>query len=294
MKRQHEDAPHNHANERQIRYVVGNILDNTITGACDYIGHQVNCTTQHAGGLAHDIFAAYPDADNYAGGNRNVPGTAIIAGRIVNLAGQCRTGPPGEDETAETRLRWFRTALLDFTRQARETKKKRASAGQQSEKENAVISVALPVNIGCGLAGGDWRAYHAAIVDWHDENADVQLTLAHYELFTVMLHYEMHFRSLHHFVKNNVLLMQNPTTDDLRLLDRYERDPCAENQVDLMNAIGALLSDEDAKSMAWHKRWCWAAACENVQPDGIRYKLFEHPISYAHRIDRTYAIIAKI
>ena len=160
-------------NKREIRYAVGDILDDAISGSCDYIGHQVNCVTRGARRLAHTIFEAYPEANNYAGGNKNVLGKAMIFGRIVNLAGQYNPGAPDSDnaldgkDTRANRMRWFRSALDDFLQQAR--------------KSSSVISIALPVNIGCGLAGGNWDDYHALLVDWHANNADVDLLLVRYE-----------------------------------------------------------------------------------------------------------------
>jgi hypothetical protein len=64
---------------------------------------------------------------------------------------------PSEDgDLSAQRLRWFCDALTDLAAQLR----------RDDDDDDAVTTVAFPWRIGCGLAGGDWHAYRAAIDAW--------------------------------------------------------------------------------------------------------------------------------
>ena len=122
--------------------------------------HQTNCTTiGRALGLARALFESYPYADSYRCRNAaSVPGTNNYmhpppqwraAPIIVNMNAQRWPGKPSNPfDTPGMRLEWFERCLIalgDWCRQ------------------RSVAEVAMPEGIGCGLAGGDWGAYRAAI-----------------------------------------------------------------------------------------------------------------------------------
>ena len=125
-----------------------------------YLLHQLNCTTRGARGLASAIFSRWPAADAYArrAGAVSQPGTFDVtrlpdARAIVGLFAQRHPGksrPPSD--SAAARLAWFAAALDAFA--------------EAELHDPALREVAVPARIGCGLAGGDWGAYRAALEQW--------------------------------------------------------------------------------------------------------------------------------
>lgn len=120
--------------------------------------HQCNCVTTRAGGLAAVVFAWLPAANDYIHSDRvRKPGTAVLHQRVANLYGQRYPGRAKRHETAKQRLVWFSAALNDL-------------ATQLPSAEGHRTTVLMPHGIGCGLAGGEWSAYEAAIERWANAN----------------------------------------------------------------------------------------------------------------------------
>lgn len=139
-----------------------------LTSNEQYIGHQCNCVSKSAAGLAKALFKKYPYANDYK--NRkyaDIPGTATIHGNgknkrfIVNLFGQFEPGAV----KSEPRTTWFRQALNQFA----------------SLVHDQHITFGLPYNIGCGLAGGNWAEYLTILDEFVKSNPNIQLTLYKYE-----------------------------------------------------------------------------------------------------------------
>lgn len=134
---------------------------------CKYIGHQCNCTTTHAAGIAKVIFDKYPHSDTYRK-RKNIyesvlhnktlgqsdQGTIDILGNgknerfVINMYVQRYPGKPKpvNDTSLQSimdkkhdRLIWLKICL-----------------NQISKIEN-IESVVFPEGIGCKLAGGDWE-----------------------------------------------------------------------------------------------------------------------------------------
>jgi len=144
-----------------VRTVAGSVLEADTT----YIVHQCNCRTRSSRGLATAVFARWPAANTYADRFVRVPGSVDIrCGRIVNLYGQDRPGGPSRDETAEQRLTWFRDALAEL---AQRINGRAASCG-------------FPYGIGCGLAGGDWRAYEQELRAWQCRHPNIAVRIYRY------------------------------------------------------------------------------------------------------------------
>ncbi|XP_045180875.2 uncharacterized protein LOC123540143 [Mercenaria mercenaria] len=141
--------------------------DITSIRGVDAICHQVNCLTVKAHGLSSQIAKKYPWADIYAKrksiGNRNLatvetrgtPGDVAIYGdnsgfHVVCLLAQWEYGKcfrsrreeisPYKD-TPEKRSEWFKECL------------------DKLGKRDDIQTIAFPENIGCGLAGGNWKIY---------------------------------------------------------------------------------------------------------------------------------------
>eukprot|EP00931_Biecheleriopsis_adriatica_P016655 TRINITY_DN12226_c0_g1_i2.p2 TRINITY_DN12226_c0_g1~~TRINITY_DN12226_c0_g1_i2.p2 ORF type:complete len:227 (-),score=49.76 TRINITY_DN12226_c0_g1_i2:75-728(-) len=149
-----------------------------------YIVQQCNCVTKYAAGLAAAIADRFPHADVYnsvareARGTQHgdVPGTILVLGGplaetdkekrgIINMfaqfcpgkANRGSSGPveykglessPDVVDNAAQRLTWFKAGL------------------QQISEISGLESVAFPHQIGCGLAGGKWSDYKAALDDF--------------------------------------------------------------------------------------------------------------------------------
>lgn len=145
-------------NPRNLHHVRGDLLAHD----ADYIVHQCNCRTTRAWGLAYSLFGSFPHADTYTVPSdpklapmppKRVPGTFTLHGGpgtdlrgVINLYGQDAPGKASAAETKAQRLTWFTNALL-----------------QLADVPN-LKSVAFPHGIGCGLAGGAWTQYEAALV----------------------------------------------------------------------------------------------------------------------------------
>jgi O-acetyl-ADP-ribose deacetylase (regulator of RNase III) len=131
-----------------VLVIDGDLLESGIP----VIAHQCNCVTTRGAGLAASMFAKYPYSDIYSKkilGVR-VPGEIRVCYPpeegpiVVNLLAQFKPGKPKESETKAVRLAWFRQTLLMLG--------KFMTTGKHT-------LVGMPYNIGCGLAGGDWKDY---------------------------------------------------------------------------------------------------------------------------------------
>ena len=133
-----------------------------------FILQQCCCTATKAHGLSATLAAAFPRSCPYAG-RRNIPGRSdcaifadrprvgsiVVLGarRVVSLFGQYGPGRPAAyykgsvPDTAAARLDYFREGL-------------------RAVRALRPASIALPLRIGCGLAGGHWPAYRAALEEF--------------------------------------------------------------------------------------------------------------------------------
>lgn len=132
-----------------------------------YIAHQCNCMTVRSHGLAASIARTFPEADVYGqrgrDGTRNrtthpdTPGTiSVLPSGEISIICMFAQWAPGKPftfsryypftyhDSHDTRLRWFKECL---------------------DKIDALNleAVAIPYNIGCGLAGGKWLDYEQYI-----------------------------------------------------------------------------------------------------------------------------------
>ena len=135
-----------------LKVVTGNIL----SADEQYIAHQCNCVTTTSAGLAKIIFTKWTHAECYyirwapdKPGTIEVRGDGKYYGRlIVNMFAQYNPGkPPSADDPLDgfqARKKYFIECM-----KAIDTLKPQ--------------SVAMPWQIGCGLAGGDWDFYKKVI-----------------------------------------------------------------------------------------------------------------------------------
>lgn len=148
------------------------IIEGDLTNSSEqYIVHQCNCVTRGAKGLAKILFEKFPKSDCYRrrkgrprGAIYNKPGTVSVASgeRVVNLFGQVGPGRPragSRDDTREKRLGYFVSGLRSIF------------------QFSNLKSIAFPFQIGCGLAGGSWSDYLAAIEAEAARNPSVRVVI---------------------------------------------------------------------------------------------------------------------
>jgi len=141
-----------------VKMIEGDLLN----AAEVILGHQVNCQGVMGSGIARAIRAAYPHVyESYKekcdlqADKRQLLGECQLIGTaggkvIANLFGQYRYGRSNQVYTNYDALR---RALVQLKQQA-------------MLKE---ASVALPFNIGCGLANGDWAIVSRMIEEIFDD-----------------------------------------------------------------------------------------------------------------------------
>lgn len=134
-----------------------NIFNSTET----YIAHQCNCTSVNAKTLAETIFKVHPQADTYCKRQKGIqttyskPGTIDVLGNIINMYAQYYPSTAKySNDSKEKRVMWFKSCLNQIA-QIENIKNK---------------SIAMPYNIGCAAAGGDWSVYFKLIKDFANEN----------------------------------------------------------------------------------------------------------------------------
>jgi O-acetyl-ADP-ribose deacetylase (regulator of RNase III) len=147
--------------QSNIIYKIGDLLNSSD----QYIVHQCNCTSSNYKGLSKAIVEKFPYATFYAKRNR-IPGTIEIKGDginerfIIGMFAQNYTGLPlYNNDTYELRLKWF-ASCLDIIALIPDIK-----------------SIGFPYNIGCGLAGGDWKDYLDMIKEFAKKNKHVIITI---------------------------------------------------------------------------------------------------------------------
>jgi O-acetyl-ADP-ribose deacetylase (regulator of RNase III) len=137
-----------------IEIIKGNLLE----AKEKYIAHQVNSVSNQAGGLAYYLFQKFPYANiykdrpyPYKATQRDLPGQCVIKGDgvkdrfLINMIAQFYPGTPVNVmhllDGNLVREGYFNQCLHAICR------------------IDNVESIAFPKNIGCGLAGGDWKNY---------------------------------------------------------------------------------------------------------------------------------------
>jgi len=150
-----------------LKIVDGDLLDAKET----YIAHQCNCISTNAKTLAELIFNKYPDSDSYSkriNGMKSTygdPGTIEIFGDtepyIINMYAQyypAKSKYP--NDSINKRIGWFEECLIHISQ----------------IKNIHIKTVAMPFNIGCGAAGGDWNTYYKILTNFANKEK-IHITL---------------------------------------------------------------------------------------------------------------------
>jgi O-acetyl-ADP-ribose deacetylase (regulator of RNase III) len=151
----------------------GDILD--WADKVDVIGHQVNCFGVMGGGLALQIAQKWPQVlteyqefikEFMTWRNRE---HLMSFCQIVPLAGNCSIANLfGQYDTGGGRQTDYDSLSLALNRLRNEM------------LIQGMTKVALPVNLGCGLAGGDWNIVQS-LIQAAFEGSDVQVILVEYK-----------------------------------------------------------------------------------------------------------------
>lgn len=147
-----------------------------------YIAQQCCCTAVRPHGLSKTLALAFPGTCSYfkrkpiaphrnlaVPEDRPTPGTIDVMGKIIHMYGQVGMGKPevyfngGVPDKAIDRQLYFKQCLSKIA-------------------EMAPKSVAMPFNIGCGLAGGDWKIYSKMLEEFAKANPGIELVLYNNQL----------------------------------------------------------------------------------------------------------------
>ena len=135
-----------------ITRVKGNLLDYPSKGY--FIVHQCNCSSGYVLGLAQQIYKKFPEADTRGCQfDLELFGTYSVVGAVVNLFAQRFPGEPRKFVQAD-RIDHASARLSAFNQSFRQFLFDVSPGG-----------VALPWQIGCGMAKGNWKQYLELIED---------------------------------------------------------------------------------------------------------------------------------
>jgi len=127
------------------------------------IVQQCNCITKTAQGLAKVLAERFPHADFYSQREKpSKPGTIEMRGGkgkkwICAFYSQRKPGGPTEKEHSLARVEWFKMCLARLA------------------NTKGLKSIAFPYKIGCGLAQGDWDVYHRMLIDFAEDNPNLEV-----------------------------------------------------------------------------------------------------------------------
>jgi O-acetyl-ADP-ribose deacetylase (regulator of RNase III) len=179
-----------------IQIVTGDLLD----AKQDLIVQQCNCVTVKSHGLSASIAKKYSFADVYAKRrqmsknmavfeDRGIPGTCVLSFPSSYIHTEKPTVPvvgalmaqiaPGKSK------QWARTYKISPELDSREARLIYFKQALTNLREKCVTygfhSVAFPFNIGCGLAGGHWPDYLAALEVFAHECSEHMITVTLYK-----------------------------------------------------------------------------------------------------------------
>jgi hypothetical protein len=115
----------------------------------DFIVQQINATGNRNMGLASLISKKFPSSNLYSGKfkiDNRTPGSIIIRDKVINIVGQVNPGKPSTYDNSILRTQFFKNGLNNIPKN--------------------IKSIAFPMGIGCGLAGGDWKVYSNLIKEF--------------------------------------------------------------------------------------------------------------------------------
>jgi len=156
-----------------ISYERGDILD--WADKVDFIGHQVNCFGVMGGGLALQIARKWAIVEQ---SYQKFIDNFIRKRDRKELLGQCFICPtPKKCEIANLFGQFDCGAGLQTNYKALEAA---FTALKKTMLSSNKLKLALPVNLGCGIAGGNWGVVHS-LIDKIFGNTKIELTMVEYK-----------------------------------------------------------------------------------------------------------------
>jgi O-acetyl-ADP-ribose deacetylase (regulator of RNase III) len=145
-----------------IKIVEGNLLD----AKENVLAHQTNCMGIMGSGLAKQIKTKYPDVfDTYYN-------YVYYYGKF-NCLGDCQMIPVGKEDKYIANL----FGQYNFGTSKQQTDYEALESALQKLKKYCIdcnLSVAIPFNLGCGLAGGNWNIVYGIIEEvFNDYNVTI-------------------------------------------------------------------------------------------------------------------------
>ncbi len=148
-----------------LHEIKGNLLE----FPADVICHQTNCFTNHASGLAKDLFEKFPAANTYKYRSRGEPelfgtnsyhkiGDLTVCNMYAQIYPGKWSGIGGCGrymDTAALRKNAFQACLNDLALYC---------------LKNSLTKIAFPFKISCGQAQGSWKDYKKLLEDFAAEN----------------------------------------------------------------------------------------------------------------------------
>lgn len=161
-----------------IQHIKGDLL----SSKSQYIVQQTCCTAIKAHGLSDAIAQKWPSINPYTSRkrlfrnwatleSRDCPGTIKVyensdGPNVICAFGQYTHGKPGHEDPAKQPVVDDATSRLLYFKQCLD----RIS-------DLKPVSVSFPFRIGCGLAGGNWKLYSAALESWALVNPDISVSI---------------------------------------------------------------------------------------------------------------------
>lgn len=159
------------------------IKENILNSTEKYILQQCNCLTVKSHGLSKTLSDKWKWADAYSNrkslnnrnlaieSDRDIPGTikilysedndkaviCMFAQWAPSLPQKYKSYPNSEIDTYKNRKKWFNKCLDQI-------------------KDLDIDALAIPWNIGCGLAGGNWQEYMKMLEEF-EEKSGIKCTL---------------------------------------------------------------------------------------------------------------------
>ncbi len=164
----HQETLPMSASEHKVTFLFNTDLLEISSKEAQIIAQQCNCQSKKGKGLSKDIAEKFPHANFYSSREEDSsPGTIEVRGDrkekerfVMALYAQKSPGKPKGRDNAEQIEEWFAECLERIPKKYKKLK-----------------SIAFPLGIGCGLAGGNWENYEKIILDWAEEYPKIKVMI---------------------------------------------------------------------------------------------------------------------
>jgi O-acetyl-ADP-ribose deacetylase (regulator of RNase III) len=146
-----------------------------------YIVHQCNCVTITAAGLAKAIGIKFPFANPYAHRRKDPAKSSRCLPEDEGKLGTIQIWRPEDGQGPSFIGLYAQYGPGKPTKKEGDSKKDREDSFKKCmdslETVEGLESIALPWQIGCGMAGGNWSVYEGIIREWAEKHPDVSVAI---------------------------------------------------------------------------------------------------------------------